>query len=124
MGTEESGSTVPDPVRGGLHHWWAQRLTAIALLPLGGLFLVPFAGVAGGEHAAMAQLYGDFWHALVAALFLAVCSYHLCLGLRVVVEDYVQHHAWRAMLLITNALGCTVLAVAGILAVARLAGLV
>lgn len=105
----------------GVAHWWAQRLTAIALVPLLPAFLIPFAGVAGGSHATVADLYGNPLHAVIAILFLAVSTYHLFLGMRVVVEDYVHHPPTRIVLLVGNALGCTFLGALGGISVLLLA---
>lgn len=116
--------TAPDRLgsaREGVRHWWLQRLTAIALLPLAALFLPSFATVAAGGWAEAAALYRHPLHALVASLFLAVCAYHLCLGMRVVIEDYVHHAGAKTALLVCNALGCSLLGAAGVLSVTLLA---
>ena len=65
----------------GTHHWWLQRISALALIPLTVLFIVPFAGALGGEHDAVLALYAHPFHALVAVLFIAVAFRHLALGL-------------------------------------------
>lgn len=107
--------------REGVRQWWLQRLTAIALLPLAALFLPNFASVAGGSWSEATFLYQNPLHALVAILFLAVCAFHLCLGMRVVIEDYVHHAGVRTALLVGNALGCSLLGAAGALSVILIA---
>ena len=107
--------------RDGTRHWWAQRLTAIALLPLAIAFLPVFAGVAGGDLASARAVYAHPFHAIAAGLFLAAGLYHFVLGLQVVVEDYVHHPFWKTLLLVLNPLAATLLGVIGVFALARLA---
>lgn len=104
----------------GVEHWWMQRVTSIALLPLTVLFVIPFAQVLGGGYESVAALYANPFHALVAILFIAVNFWHLAQGLQTVIEDYVHAKAARTTLLLANTLGCGLLGVAGVFAVARL----
>lgn len=105
----------------GTHHWWLQRITAVALLPLAVLFVVPFARALGGEHRDVLALYAHPFHAIVAVLFIAVAFRHLALGLQVVIEDYVQGKAWRTGLLMGNTLFCSAFGLAGVFAVLKIA---
>ncbi len=105
----------------GTHHWWLQRISALALIPLTVLFIVPFAGALGGEHDAVLALYARPFHALVAVLFIAVAFRHLALGLQVVVEDYVHAKTWRTGLLVGNTMFCFAFGLAGIFAVLKIA---
>ena len=105
----------------GTQHWWAQRVSSVALVPLAVLFLVPFAGALGGEHAEVLALYRHPFHAIVAVLFLGCAFYHLLLGIQVVVEDYVHDKAWRTALLLGNSMFCWTFGLAGIFAVLKIA---
>lgn len=105
----------------GVSHWWMQRVSSIALIPLTLLFVVPFGQALGQGHAAATALYGDPWHALVAILFIAVSFWHLAQGMQVVIEDYVESHGARTALLLGNMLLCGFGAVAGVFAVAKIA---
>lgn len=104
----------------GVHHWWMQRISSIALIPLTILFVIPFARALGDGYAAMLATYQTFGHALVAVLFFLVGFWHLAQGVQVVVEDYVPHKPTRVALLLANTLLCGTLAVAGSLAVATI----
>ena len=104
----------------GTHHWWSQRMTAIALVPLGLLFIVPFAQALGDGHEAALALYGHPFNAIVAGLFILVAFNHLRLGLQVVIEDYV-HGGARTVALILNMLFCALFAFGGLFAVAKIA---
>lgn len=105
----------------GTGHWWQQRVTAVALVVLTLLFVVPFARALGAGHAHVLALYANPFHALVAVLFIGVGFRHLALGLQVVIEDYVHDKAWRTALMIANTMFCFVFALAGIFAVAKIA---
>lgn len=127
MGSNRGFRTSRARVRGlgaageGTHHFWQQRLTAVAMIPLTLLFVVPFARALGQSHEYVLALYANPWQALIAVLFIGVGFRHLALGLQVVIEDYVSHHGWRTGLLIANTMFCAVFALAGIFAVAKMA---
>jgi len=107
--------------RGGTHHWWTQRLSSIALLPLTVLFVVPFAGALGEGFEATRALYSHPFHAIVGVLFIAVTFHHLAQGLQVVIEDYVHAKGWRTGLLIANTMFNTVAGAAGVFAILKIA---
>lgn len=105
----------------GTHHWWTQRVTAVALIPLAVLFVVPFAGALGSEHIEVLALYAHPFHAIVAVLFIGTVFRHLSLGLQVVIEDYVHGAAWRTGLLLGNTMFCVTFGMAGVFAVLKIA---
>ena len=105
----------------GAAHWWSQRISSVALIPLTLLFLFPFANALGQGHAAVLALYHGWFHAFVAVLFLAVAFWHLSQGLQVVIEDYIPSKAPRTVLLLLNTLLNGAFAAAGIFAVAKIA---
>jgi succinate dehydrogenase / fumarate reductase membrane anchor subunit len=75
--------------RSGSKHWWAQRLTAIALVPLTLWFIWSMLRLAGASQVDVADwLSSPVRLALVLAL-IAATFHHLQLGLQVVIEDYV-----------------------------------
>ncbi|MGG7644950.1 succinate dehydrogenase, hydrophobic membrane anchor protein [Rhodovulum sp. YNF3179] len=104
----------------GTHHWWMQRLTAIALVPLTIFFVVPFGSNLGAGHDAVVETYTNPWNAVIAILFIITAFYHLMMGLQVVIEDYVHGKA-GVVLLIANTLLCWALAIAGVFAVVKIA---
>jgi succinate dehydrogenase / fumarate reductase, membrane anchor subunit len=105
----------------GVEHWWHQRLTSIALVPLTLLFIFPFIRSLGTEHAVALETYASPFNAIVAVLFLLVGFLHLQQGLQVVVEDYVSDKPMRTALLVANTLVCWAFALAGVFAVAKIA---
>ena len=105
----------------GSHHWWIQRVTAVALIPLAILAIFPFAGAVGADHDSVLELYRNPFNAIVMALFLATMFYHLMLGLQVVIEDYFHAKAWRMVLLLANQFFCAAFGFAGVFAVLKIA---
>lgn len=103
----------------GVHHWWTQRVTAVALVPLTILFVPPFGQSLGESYEAALATYQNPFHAIIAVLFIAVAFRHMALGLQVVIEDYVSDKAVRTGALLANTLFCTLFAVTGILGVAK-----
>lgn len=107
--------------KGGTGHFISQRLTAIALVPLGILFVFTFVRALGEGHDAVLAIYRHPFNALIAIGFFIVMFRHLRLGLQVVIEDYVHNERSRMLMLITNALIWRGFAVAGAFAVAKIA---
>ena len=71
----------------GTHHWWHQRLTALALIPLGIWFVISLIVFTGASHAEVAAWMGHPVNAGLLLLLIATTFYHLKLGLQVVIED-------------------------------------
>jgi succinate dehydrogenase / fumarate reductase membrane anchor subunit len=109
------------PAREGVGHWWASRLTSAALVPLGLLFIFPFARALGDDHAAVAALYAQPFHAIVAILFIGVTFLHIQQGLQVVIEDYVHAKSVRTAALLANIGLAWVFGLIGVFAVLRIA---
>ena len=104
----------------GTQHWWAQRLSAIALVPLGIWLTLSLASLSGAGRAEVAAWLQSPLAALAMIGFLGIGFWHLKLGLQVVIEDYVHGEAGKLTLLIVNTFGCVIFAAAGILSVLKL----
>ena len=74
----------------GVHHWWAQRVTAIGLVPLTLWFIYSVTHLAGADQAAVKMWLGKPASAILMSLFIVAMFHHLALGLQVVIEDYVH----------------------------------
>lgn len=105
----------------GVHHWWTQRVTAVALIPLAILAIFPLAGAIGGGYEEVRETYANPFNAIIMMLFIAVTFRHLALGLQVVIEDYVPNHGARAGLLLATVLLCGLFGLTGVFAVAKIA---
>lgn len=105
----------------GVEHWWAQRVSAVALIVLGLWFVASLAALAGADRATVvAWLHGPL-AAILTILTLAAVFYHNALGLQVVIEDYVHVEGVKIGAVVLVRLLCLALAVAGIFAVLRIA---
>ncbi|HZB93338.1 MAG TPA: succinate dehydrogenase, hydrophobic membrane anchor protein [Stellaceae bacterium] len=105
----------------GVQHWWAQRVSAVALIVLGLWFVVSVIAHAGADRATVvAWLHGPL-SAILMILTLAAVFYHAALGMQVVIEDYVHSEWVKVSSLVAMRLICLALAVAGIFAVLRIA---
>jgi succinate dehydrogenase / fumarate reductase membrane anchor subunit len=86
--------------KSGAAHWWAQRLTAVALVPLTLWFVWSALHLVGASHEAMlAWIGGPIPVVLLIALVLAT-FYHLALGMQMVIEDYVAGELARLITLL------------------------
>ncbi len=74
----------------GTRHWWAQRLTAVALVPLGLGFVVVTIALLGADYDSARAALAHPMAAALWILFTAALFHHAQLGLQVVVEDYVH----------------------------------
>jgi succinate dehydrogenase / fumarate reductase membrane anchor subunit len=81
----------------GTEHWWSQRLTAVALIPLTLWFVFALFGMDSLEHAVVVAWVAAPLNAILLILLLVTMLHHSQLGLQVVVEDYV-HTEWLKVL--------------------------
>lgn len=105
----------------GTHHFWTQRLSAIALLILTPLFILPFAVNLGSSYAEVQAAYAHPLNAIIASLFVITMFYHLQLGLQVVIEDYIPSKGLRTGLIIGMTLFCALAGFTGLFAIAKIA---
>jgi succinate dehydrogenase / fumarate reductase membrane anchor subunit len=105
----------------GVEHWWAQRVSSVALVLLGLWFVASLVALAGADRARVVAWLHEPLAAILLILTLAAVFYHSALGLQVVIEDYVATEWARIPAIIAARLLCLALAVAGIFAVLRIA---
>jgi succinate dehydrogenase / fumarate reductase membrane anchor subunit len=105
----------------GAGHWWAQRITAIALVPLAIWFVIAAIGLIGADHATFSAWLGSFGNALLMILLAIALFYHAYLGMQVVLEDYVSRHGTLVAALIAVKLLLFALAASCVLAVVLVA---
>ena len=96
------------------HHWWLQRATAIALIPLTLWFVYSALTLAAGDHASSVQWITEPANAILMILLILATFHHLQLGLQVVIEDYIHHEALKIGSLLVMKLGSVSLAVVAI----------
>ncbi|MDT8438019.1 MAG: succinate dehydrogenase, hydrophobic membrane anchor protein [Wenzhouxiangellaceae bacterium] len=103
--------------KSGVEHWWAQRFSAIVLIPLTLWLVWAMAVLAGADHAAARDWLAAPWNAGMAILAIAAIFYHARLGLQVVIEDYVAHRPLEMGLQIIVGIGALAGAVVSIVSV-------
>ena len=106
---------------GGVHHWWVQRLTAVALVPLSIWFVTSLILLAGSDHARVTAWISNPIVAVFLMVTLISMFYHLKLGLQVVIEDYIHAEPTKVVCLLVNKFGNTVLALSCIFSVLKVA---
>lgn len=104
----------------GTHHWWAQRVTALALIPLTLWFVYSIIGLSAGGYAAFVAWCSSPINATAIVLFLVVAFHHAQLGMQVVIEDYVSSHGSRMTLILLVKFACYALAVLSIVSILTL----
>ncbi len=105
----------------GAAHWWAERVTSVALLPLSLYFVVSVLILKGADHAAMAAYMAEPWNAVLFLLLIGTMFSHILMGLQVVIEDYVREEGKRLALLLVVKGGVWFLALAAAVSVLKLA---
>ena len=106
--------------KGGAEQWWAERVSAVALVPLTLWFAVSIIAYTGSDYAAFTAWLRTPFANIPIILLVTALFHHTALGLQVVIEDYV-HSAARFAAMMTVRLGCFALAAAGIVATLRIA---
>ncbi len=106
--------------RSGTGHFWRQRLTAVANVPLVIAFVVIVASLLGRNHAAVVQILGSPFVAIVMLLFIASVTIHMRIGMQVVIEDYVHDEAPKLVCLMANTFFTVAIALASSYAVLKL----
>jgi succinate dehydrogenase / fumarate reductase membrane anchor subunit len=107
--------------KGGAHHWYVQRVTAVALVLLGLWFVVSLATLDGATHEHVAHWLASPLSSGLAVLFVAITAWHAVLGVQVVIEDYVADKGRRMILLLVAKFALVAAAVVGVVAVLRIA---
>ena len=105
----------------GTGHWWAQRVSAIALVPLVLYLLYLLVSLAGADYATVRLTIAEPLNAVLLVLFIGTAFWHARLGLQVVIEDYI-HVGWLEItLMIAVKFVYVALGVAAIIAIGRIA---
>jgi succinate dehydrogenase / fumarate reductase, membrane anchor subunit len=104
----------------GVGQWWAERVSAVALVPLTLWFAASIIAHTGSDYATFTVWLRTPFATTLMILLLIALFHHTALGLQVVIEDYV-HSGVKFAAVIAVRLGCIALAAAGVLATLRIA---
>jgi succinate dehydrogenase / fumarate reductase membrane anchor subunit len=89
----------------GPAHWWAMKLTSVALIPLGLWLACNIIQVAGLDQAGVQAWLRNPLHAAAIGALLLVGLHHSAYGIQIVMEDYISTlSARRVALFVSNAL--------------------
>ena len=106
--------------KSGTGHFWHQRLTAIANVPLVIAFVLILVSLLGRSHAAVVQILGSPLVAIVMLLFIGSITYHMKLGMQVIIEDYVHDERWKFAAVIANIFFAVAVGLAAVYAILKL----
>lgn len=104
----------------GLHQWWAQRVTAIALIPLALWFAFSLVMLPDASYADAVGWITAPWNTVLLIAFIIAAFYHAILGLQVVFEDYIHPHWLKITSILAVNLLLGFLALASLLAILRI----
>jgi succinate dehydrogenase / fumarate reductase, membrane anchor subunit len=107
--------------KSGAHHWWGQRLSAIALVPLLLWFIASLTTATTMEYATAVEWMSCPWNSTLLILMIGAMFYHAQLGLQVVFEDYISSHWLQVTSIIAVRFLAFLLAVVSIIAVLSIA---
>ena len=104
----------------GTDHFWKQRLTALANVPLIAFFVWLVVSLNGASHAeVVAALSNPLVSLVLLAVMFSVCL-HMKLGMQVVIEDYVHGEGAKIILIILNIFFCVSIGFASAFAILKL----
>ncbi len=88
--------------RSGTGHFWHQRVTSVAGIPLTIALVLIVIALIGRSHAAVVQILGSPLIAVVMLLFIINTVYHMWIGMQEIVLDYVHDDKWKLISLMAN----------------------
>lgn len=106
--------------REGVKHWWAQRLTAIALIPLVVWFAISLVMLSGADYDIARAWIGSPLVMVLLILTIAIGLHHGQLGLQVVIEDYIHGDGWKLAFIVMVRFIAVVFGLAAIVAILRI----
>jgi succinate dehydrogenase / fumarate reductase membrane anchor subunit len=104
----------------GTMHFWRQRVTSVALIPLTIAFIFIVLALLRRNHAAAISILGSPLVAITMLLFIGTTTYHMWLGMQVIIEDYVHDELPKILLLMGNTFFCITVALACVYALLQI----
>ena len=107
----------------GTGHFWHERVTAVALIPLSLWFAYVMLGLVGTSEVTALQFLAHPWNALLMGGFVCFSLWHAYLGLQVVIDDYIHTAGAKIFLMLVVRFGVIAIASTSIFAIVRIAAL-
>jgi succinate dehydrogenase membrane anchor subunit len=104
----------------GVHHWWAQRITAVALIPLVVWFAISLIMLSGADYAVVRAWIGSPVVMVLLTLTIVIGLHHGQLGMQEVVEDYVHSEGLKLALIVLLRFIAVFFGLAAIVAILRI----
>ena len=104
----------------GVHHFWAQRITAVALIPLVAWFAISLIMMSGADYAVVRAWIGSPAVMVLLLLTIVIGLHHGQLGMQVVIEDYVHNDGMKLALIVLMRFIAVFFGLAGIVAILRI----
>jgi len=106
--------------RHGLHHWWAQRITAIALIPLVVWFAISLVMLSGADYDIARAWIGSPLVMVLLILTITIGLHHGQLGVQVVIEDYIHSDGLKLAMIVAVKFVAVVFGLAATVAILRI----
>ncbi len=106
--------------RAGTSHFWWQRLTAVANIPLTLFIVFSIVFHIGTDHAKMAAYLGSPIVTIALFLFIVSSVFHMGLGMNTIIEDYIQHEGLKILAKMASTFFCIVIGFSSLFAVLKL----
>jgi succinate dehydrogenase / fumarate reductase membrane anchor subunit len=106
--------------RSGTGHFWHQRVSSVAGIPLTIALVLIVIALIGRSHAAVVQILGSPLIAILMLLFIINTAYHMWIGMQEIILDYVHDEKWKLISLMSNTFFVVVVAFAGCSAILKL----
>jgi succinate dehydrogenase / fumarate reductase membrane anchor subunit len=88
--------------KSGTHHWWVERATAVALVPLTIWFVFAVFHIVGEPQAYVRHWAGHPVNTVLLLALVGMTFHHMQLGLQVVMEDYIENKQWQTGAILLN----------------------
>ena len=118
--TDRKRATGMGSAKSGTAHFWAMKVSSVALLILIPLFVFTFGTIVGEDYATVTAYFAHPFPALIAALTLIVGFEHFQSGAQVLIEDYVHGLAQKITIILIKCISFGLMAM-GLFAIAKLA---
>jgi succinate dehydrogenase / fumarate reductase membrane anchor subunit len=105
----------------GIHHWRAERITALALIPLTIWFIYAVLHLLGATQPAVHRFVAHPVNTVLLLAMVAMTFHHMQLGLQVVMEDYIHDRKWQSSALLLNKAVALILGLLCVVSILRMA---